>query len=432
VPFIPENAEESRHLRSLLQFFAYDVVVADQEFLDGTQNRDWLASWGFQIARPIAMTELQLIHDTNETTMDGGWTDDSIAPMVSYYEALSEHRNTGTTTTTTSKDNDDDDSYSWGDFDMDGCVHKLSQASLKEALGRSMKSPKWAVAHKFPPLAAVTNLLDVIVQVGRTGALTPVAVLEPVEVGGVTIQRASLHNFVHLKQILANDNSTNNNNRIPVGTPVLVRRAGDVIPQVVQRIDSNGDNQESKTATNEKNNNDTSSTSISLEPPTTCPACGSPVVWEEPSSKSKNSTVGQIVRCGGSPLLCPPRAITSLAHAYSRDAMDVTGLSEARIQQLMDAGLLRFPCDVFQWSDDAEWNTIAEEIPGWGPKSCQNLKASIQRVASNGSQGNSRIATIAKSGGRNQGRRGLAGLARYSFAFLVPGYDSLPQQSNYS
>ena len=121
---------------------------------------------------------------------------------------------------------------------------------------------------------------------------------------------------------------------------------------------------------------------ISLDPPTTCPACGSPVVCEELSSTA--TTIGQVVRCGGPPLLCTPRAVTSLAHAYSRDALDVTGLSEARIQQLLDAGLLRFPCDVFQWSEDNEWKTISETLTGWGPKSSNNMKASVQQVAKNG------------------------------------------------
>jgi DNA ligase (NAD+) len=376
-----DDQAEMEHLRSLLQFYAYDVVVSDKTFLDGTTLRDQLCKWKFSVPLPIATTELRLSRHndatptstatTATTWMENDWTDETIAPMLSYYAALSDHRTTGKSSFP------DNTIYPWGDFDMDGCVHKLSQSAMKQSLGRSMKSPKWAVAHKFPPSSAVSKLLDVQVQVGRTGALTPVAILHPVEVGGVTIQRATLHNFIHLQQILGGDH------QIPKETPVLVRRAGDVIPQVVQRIHIDAGN-----TTIESNHQEDGSVSfISLKAPTECPACGSPVVWEEPAGSSSsntntNNTFGQIVRCGGPPLSCPPRAITSLAHAYARDALDVHGLSEAKIQQLMDAKLLRFPCDPFQFGQD-EWKTV-EELPGWGTKSCQNLQASTLRVQNKG------------------------------------------------
>jgi DNA ligase (NAD+) len=237
-------------------------------------------------------------------------------------------------------------------------------------MGNSMKSPKFAIAHKFPAQSAVTYLLDVIIQVGRTGALTPVAILDPVEVGGVTIQRATLHNFRHMKEILGRQDGDNavTTSAIPAQQAVMVRRAGDVIPQVIRVLPGAA---LSTTAVDQH--------MISLEPPKACPACGSNVVVDEVNN---NTISGQVIRCGGPSLLCPPRAITSLAHAFSRDALDITGLSEARIQQLMDAGFLRYPCDVFSLND-SQWEKMAD-LPRWGKKLCTNLRSSTQRVASSG------------------------------------------------
>lgn len=337
---------EAQQLRSKLLFYAYDMVADPQEqpmALDGDVIQNILADLGFTIPSPVAKTELDVF--SMDTTDD--WSNETISPMLSYYEALQGHRDQQRETK----------GYDWGEYEMDGCVHKVVQYEIRKLLGRSMKSPKWAVAHKFPPRAVVTKLLDITVQVGRTGALTPVAILEPVEVGGVTIQRATLHNFGHLQEVLGG-------NKTEFGTSVLVRRAGDVIPQVVKRV---GD----PCPTENRN-------MISLEAPTKCPACGSPIIVEDVAS----SGIGQVIRCGGPPLLCPPRAVTSLSHAFSRDAMDVTGLSEARIQQLMDAGLLRFPGDIFKFGDE-QWEQV-QQLPGWGPKSCQNLRSASQRVATTG------------------------------------------------
>ncbi len=343
---IESDRIESQQLRSKLRFYAYEMVGDPQEqrmAFDGNVVQDMLAEIGFSIPLPVAKTDFDLI--STDTMND--WSNETIAPMLSYYHSLQAHRDEQKATK----------GFDWGDFEMDGCVHKVAQYQIRQLLGRSMKSPKWAVAHKFPPRAVVTKLLDISVQVGRTGALTPVAILEPVEVGGVTIQRATLHNFGHLQQIFGGSEA-------PIGTSVLVRRAGDVIPQIVQRVG------EPHSTIHE--------TMISLEAPTRCPACGSPVIVEDVASLG----IGQVIRCGGPPLLCPPRSVTSMAHAFSRDAMDVSGLSEARIQQLIDAGLIRFPGDIFQFGDE-EWNQV-QELPGWGPKSCQNLRSACQHVASTG------------------------------------------------
>lgn len=341
---------EAQLLRSKLRFFAYEMVADPKQnpmAMDGHTAQEIMADMGFSIPSPIATTELELERGNQDEVEQ--WSHATIAPMLAYYQALQLHRDEKKTTK----------GYDWGDYEMDGCVHKVSQNEIRGLLGRSTKSPKWAVAHKFPPRAVVTKLVDITVQVGRTGALTPVAILEPIDVGGVTIQRATLHNFGHLQQVLGGKETAK-------GTLVLVRRAGDVIPQVVQRVGTSD------------HHRFTTEPMISLETPSQCPACSSPVIQEDVSSTG----IGQVLRCGGPPLLCPPRAVTSLAHAFSRDAMDVIGLSEGRIQQLLDAGLIRFPSDIFEF-DEEKWKTL-QDLPGWGPKSCQNLRSSSQRVATVG------------------------------------------------
>jgi NAD-dependent DNA ligase len=399
-----ESEEEQRQadeLRSLLQFFAYDIAVKSNSDLsmDCTTTRDALTGLGFSVASPVANTHLQWTttddQDESDTvSISEEWLQQQvietgqIGTMMNYYSELMQYRiglepNFGESVndmTGTSKSNKSPGgiktrsrsvAYKWGDYDMDGCVHKVSDFTLRTYMGSTRKSPKHSIAHKFPAQSAVTHLLDVVVQVGRTGALTPVACLEPVEVGGVTIQRATLHNFGHMKEILGRSDNDPPVNVIQSNAPVVVRRAGDVIPQVVRSLSlpSNGV--------------DFSSSFISLDPPKICPACGSDVVVDEiKATNATSSSAGQVTRCGGPPLLCPPRAITSLAHAYSRDALDVSGLSEARIQQLMDAGLLRYPGDIFEMKDE-QWQTVAE-LPGWGKKSCHNLRESVKLVASQG------------------------------------------------
>ena len=303
---------------------------------------------------------------------------------------------------------------------MDGCVHKVSQLSLRRLVGNSNRAPRWAVAHKFPSQSAITSLLDIEVQVGRKlGALTPVAILEPVELGGVTVTRATLHNFQHMQQLLSGESATETteNNAeesltsssdeatpeerqrpmfLGKGSKVLVRRAGDVIPQVVQLAEP------PKRATKQG----TSSSWIDLSDPPQCPACGSPTVVDVTAGKSTSSESGrgQILRCSGPPLLCPPRAIGALVHAYSRDALDVSGLSEKKIQQLSTVNntveednknetdvlvnpemiKLRYPSDVFKLAKDPAALEAIASLPGWGPKSAQKLANTANKVATDG------------------------------------------------
>jgi len=242
--------------------------------------------------------------------------------------------------------------YEWGDYDMDGAVQKVSEKNLRQILGSNTRAPRWSIAHKFPQTSVVTSLEGIDIQVGRTGALTPVAILKPVNVGGVTIQRATLHNFCHAQNLLGGSN-------IPKNCSVMVRRAGEVIPQVVKRVpDNSGDENSNKAST---------SSWISLEAPSKCPACGAGTTFDVITKKASatsdddNNTevvdtdsvsYGEVLRCAGSPLQCPPRAVSALAHAFSRDALNISGLSEARIQQLLEAKLITVPSDLFRLLDE--------------------------------------------------------------------------------
>jgi NAD-dependent DNA ligase len=387
---------ESRDLRSQLRFYAYDIVCLENASLtaadplslgrnDGASNRDLLQQWGFDVPMPATVTRVKFNMNvkSNSATANDTWDDDDVdlplsieeadvSNMLDYHEALRAHRDADEASkpTTSKRDKtttaDGSELWEWGDFEMDGCVHKIADNTLRRALGNSNRAPRWAVAHKFTPTAVVTELWDVEIQVGRTGSLTPVAVLKPVDVGGVTVQRATMHNFPHMQQILGGVD------KILKNSTVLVRRAGDVIPQVVSQVAPGALSIPGTKADDY----------ISLTLPTKCPACGSDVVVE--GNKSNAASVGQVLRCGGPPLLCPPRAVAALRHAYARDAFDIAGLSEARIQQLMENGLLRIPADIFEIANDADKLTELSELDGWGPKSAQNVATVAKRVANNG------------------------------------------------
>lgn len=225
----------------------------------------------------------------------------------------------------------------------------------------------------------MSKLNSVEVQVGRTGALTPVAILDPTDLGGVIVSRASLHNFLFARSVLEADDNGNVNK----DASVMISRAGDVIPQVLRRLN---------------NSNETApqlhkGEYISLSAPKTCPACGAPTYYEDlldpsESKKPTNDTIitsGQVLRCGGPQLLCPPRAIGALSHAYSRDALDVVGLSEGRLQQLMNASLIEVPSDLFKILDpDSTMKDEISKLPMWGERSAHNLMEATQLVAKNG------------------------------------------------
>ena len=253
-------------------------------------------------------------------------------------------------------------------FDIDGVVYKVNRRDLQKQLGFVSREPRWAVAHKYPAEEAVTRLLDIEVQVGRTGALTPVARLEPVFVGGVTVTNATLHNQDEIDR-----------KDVRVGDAVIVRRAGDVIPEVVGPV-------------RDRRTEDLPRFNL-LERFPICPVCGSHVVRGEDEA---------VARCTGG-LYCPAQRKQALLHFASRRAMDIEGLGDKLVEQLVDAGIVRTPADLFKLGLMA-----LAGLERMGEKSATNLLAAIDR---------SRHTTLARFvfalGIRNVGETTAKDLARH-------------------
>ena len=223
-------------------------------------------------------------------------------------------------------------------FDIDGAVVKVNDLSQRAVLGSTAKFPRWAAAYKYPPEVKPSRLTDIVVQVGRTGVLTPKAVLEPVRLAGTTVTSATLHNqdFISDKDIR-------------IGDTVLVRKAGEIIPEVLSVV---------------LDKRPADSRPYFL--PKTCPVCGAPVERDED---------GAHMRCTGAE--CPAQLLRNLTHFASRDAMDIDGLGVAVVENLVNAGLVKTPGDLYFLKE--------EDVAGldrMGKKSAQNLMAAIRRSKS--------------------------------------------------
>lgn len=222
------------------------------------------------------------------------------------------------------------------DYDIDGVVFKVDSFALQQQLGFVSRAPRWALAQKFPPQEEITQILAIEVQVGRTGALTPVARLQPVVVGGVTVTNATLHNEDEIRR-----------KDLRVGDQVIVRRAGDVIPQVVSVI---------------KEHRPEDSQPFVM--PTQCPRCDSEVIHLPDEA---------VRRCSGG-LFCPAQRQEAIKHFASRRAMDIEGLGDKLIKQLVDQHLVTTPANLYQLD-----TTALVALPRMGQKSAEKLLANLEK-----------------------------------------------------
>jgi DNA ligase (NAD+) len=234
-------------------------------------------------------------------------------------------------------------------YDIDGVVYKLDRIDLQQRLGARSATPRWALAHKFPAERATTRLEAIEIQVGRTGALSPIARLAPVTVGGVVVRNATLHNSDYIAGRDSRGQPIRDGRDIRVGDWVTIYRAGDVIPKIEDV--------------------DLSRRPAGAEPyqfPATCPACGSDVVREP----------GEAIHACTGNLICPAQAVEKLKHFVSRDALDIEGLGAKTIEDFFAMGWLREPADVF--SLEARHGEALRRREGWGERSAANLFAAIE------------------------------------------------------
>ena len=267
-----------------LEFCCYGLGQVSAEFADThIGNLQQLKAWGLPISH-----ELKLAN--------------GIAQCLDYYRDIGARRDALP-------------------YEIDGVVFKVNSLAAQRELGFRAREPRWAIAHKFPALEELTELLDVEFQVGRTGAVTPVARLKPVKVAGVTVANATLHNMDEVARL-----------GLMIGDTVIIRRAGDVIPQVVQVV-------------TERRPADARLVQI----PECCPVCGSHVERTQLVKRSKGRETfseGAVYRCVGR-LACGAQLKQAIIHFVSRRAMDIEGLGEKSVEQLVDEGLVRSPADLY-------------------------------------------------------------------------------------
>lgn len=285
-----------------LKFLAYAMgeMTQAQPFASQQALREQLRRWGFALNEPARLCA-------------------DVAALLGYYHELEATRHTLP-------------------FDIDGVVYKLDRADWQERLGFVSRAPRWAIAHKFAAEQAETRLNKIIIQVGRTGALTPVAELEPVTVGGVVVSRATLHNE---DEIARKD--------IREGDVVRIQRAGDVIPQVVAVDLKQRPHPEPK----------------KFHFPDRCPECDSLALREEGMA---------VRRCTGG-LICPAQAVERLIHFVSRNAFNIEGLGEQRVRELWQDKILQTPADIFRLRRHA---AALAQREGWGEKSVTKLLDAVE------------------------------------------------------
>lgn len=292
-----------------LEFCCYGIGQVTADIADThIGNLKQLKAWGLPISR-----ELKLAHGIDE--------------CLDYYRDIGERRNALP-------------------YEIDGVVFKVNSIASQRELGFRAREPRWAIAHKFPASEELTELLDVEFQVGRTGAVTPVARLKPVKVAGVTVANATLHNMDEVARL-----------GLMIGDTVIIRRAGDVIPQVVQVI------------TERRPDN-----ARPVDVPKQCPVCGSHVERTQLIKRSKGrETVseGAVYRCVGR-LACGAQLKQAIIHFVSRRAMDIEGLGEKSVEQLVDEGLVGSPADLYALTFEQ-----VVDLEGFAELSSKNLLAAI-------------------------------------------------------
>ncbi len=227
------------------------------------------------------------------------------------------------------------------DFDIDGIVYKINEFALQKRLGFVANAPRWAIAHKFSSNKAISKIVGIDIQIGRTGALTPVAKIKPINIGGVLVSNATLHNEDEI-----------NRKDIRIGDTVTVERAGDVIPHILS-VDLNKRSQNSK----------------KFIFPNKCPSCGSKTIKEYNSSTKKSDAVR---RCSSEGYYCDKISIEKLKHFVSKEAFNIDGLGKKIVENFWSLKLIKFPQDIYR----LDFKKI-EKLEGWGNLSVKNLKYSI-------------------------------------------------------
>ncbi|MCE8554986.1 NAD-dependent DNA ligase LigA [Ruegeria pomeroyi] len=291
-------------------------------------------SWG-ELSEPLAETQMQAIErlaslgfQTNPLTRRC----DDLEAMIAHYRDIEAQRATL-------------------GYDIDGVVYKLDDLSLQARLGFRSTTPRWAIAHKFPAELAWTRLEAIDIQVGRTGALSPVARLSPVTVGGVVVSNATLHNEDYIAGRDSRGQEIRDGKDIRVGDWVQVYRAGDVIPKIAD-VDLSKRPEDAQP----------------FDFPTQCPECGSPAIREEGDA---------VRRCTGG-VICPAQAVEKLKHFVSRAAFDIEGLGAKQVEQFHADGWIREPADIFELrSRYGEGLQQLKNREGWGEKSATNLFQAI-------------------------------------------------------